>query len=114
MKKFMFLIREDLARLAAMTEAELQEDIAAMTAWAEALAAGGHLLSGEPLEPETRYIRKNHIASDGPFAETRESVSGYFLIQAESLDHAAQLAAGCPSLQEDKIAIEVRPLMIYA
>lgn len=114
MKKFMFLIREDLSKLAAMSEAELQDDIAAMTAWAEDLAAGGHLLSGEPLEAETRYLRKNHIATDGPFAEARESVSGYFLIEAEDLDHAVRLAGGCPSLQADKIAIEVRPLMTYA
>ncbi len=114
MKKFMFLIREDLARLAQMDEAELQADIAAMTAWAEELAAGGNLLSGEPLEPDTRYITKNHIASDGPFAEARESVSGYFLIQATDLEEAARIAATCPSLNDDKIAIEVRPLMIYA
>lgn len=113
MKKFMLLIREDLARMAEMTEAEMQADIAAMTAWAEDLAAGGHLLSGEPLEPEVRYLRKNHIASDGPFAEARESVSGYFLIEAEDLDHAARIAATCPPLLDDKIAIEVRPLMIY-
>ncbi|WP_298717676.1 YciI family protein [Chitinophaga sp.] len=114
MKKFMLLIREDLSRLAEMTEDELQADIAEMTAWAEALAAKGHLLSGEPLEPDTRYLRKNHIASDGPFAESRESISGYFLIEAEDLDHAARIAATCPPLREDKIAIEVRPLMIYA
>ncbi len=113
MKKFLLLIREDLERMRNMTEAEMQADIAKMTRWAEQLAASGNLLGGEPLEAETRYVKRSHIATDGPFAESRESVTGYMLLQAESLEAAATLAASCPSVQDGEIAIEVRPLMTH-
>ncbi|MGN7722667.1 YciI family protein [Chitinophaga sp. 22620] len=113
MKKFLLLIREDLERMKNMTEAEMQADIAKMTRWAEQLAASGNLLGGEPLEADVRYVKKAHIATDGPFAESRESVTGYMLIQAESLEEAAALAAACPSVTDEEIAIEVRPLMVH-
>lgn len=113
MKKFLLLIREDLERMRNITEAEMQADIAKMTRWAEQLAASGNLLGGEPLEAETRYVKKSHIATDGPFAESRESVTGYMLLQAESLEAAAAFAAACPSVRDGEIAIEVRPLMAH-
>ncbi|MBO9151959.1 YciI family protein [Chitinophaga sp. GCM10012297] len=113
MKKFLLLIREDLERMQNMTETELQADIAKMTRWAEQLAGSGNLLGGEPLEAETRYVKRSHIATDGPFAESRESVTGYMLIQAENIETAAALAASCPSVQDNEIAIEVRPLMVH-
>ena len=113
MKKFLLLIREDLERLKNMTEAELQADIAKMTRWAEQLAESGNLLGGEPLEGDVRYVKQTHIATDGPFAESREGVSGYMIIQAETLDDAAALAATSPSVQDNEITIEVRPLMVH-
>ncbi|WP_162946238.1 YciI family protein [Chitinophaga barathri] len=113
MKKFLLLIREDLERVKNMTEAELQADIVKMTSWAEQLAGSGNLLGGEPLDADVRYVKKAHIATDGPFAESRESVTGYMLIQAESLDEAAALAAGCPSVIDNEIGIEVRPLLVH-
>ena len=114
MKKYLLLIREDLEKMNQLSEKEMQECITVMTQWAEGLAAEGILLGGEPLEAETRYVRPNgHISTDGPFAEARESISGYVLIQARDIEHAAEIASGCPHVARYNAPIEVRPLMAY-
>ncbi len=66
MKKFMFLIREDLSKLAAMSETELQEDIAAMTAWAEELAAGATSSPASPLSRIPATCAKTTLRQTAP------------------------------------------------
>lgn len=111
MKKFLLLIREDLNRLSQMSPQELEQDIQTMTQWVEELAKFNTFIAGEPLESEARIVSKNHVSSDGPFIEANEGISGYFIIQAETLDQAVEIAAECPHVVEDKISIEVRPIM---
>lgn len=113
MNKYLLLIREDLEKMKQMSEEEMQQCIAVMTKWSEDLAEQGILLGGEPLEAEARYVKPGHISTDGPFAEARESVSGYMLINARDLEHAAEIASGCPHVVKYQGAIEVRPLMAY-
>ena len=113
MKKFLLLIREDLQRLQTLSEEEMQACIAEMTKWSEGLAQQGHLISGEPLETAALYVKKDHISTDGPFAEAREGISGFLLIQAKDLKQASELAAQCPEVLNDNVMIEVRPVMDY-
>lgn len=113
MKKFLLLIREDLQRLQSVSEAEMHASIAEMTAWSDSLARDGFLISGEPLEMGALYVQKDHISTDGPFAEAREAVSGFFLIQAKDLAHAGEIAAQCPDVRNNNVIIEVRPVMDY-
>ncbi|HEY8704486.1 MAG TPA: YciI family protein [Gaiellaceae bacterium] len=74
----------------------------------------GKLISGDELQPvataTTVQVRKGEtLVSDGPFAETKEALGGYYLIDAESLDEAIEWAAKIPSARDGKI--EIRPVV---
>jgi hypothetical protein len=70
--------------------------------------------AGEPLQPPStattiRIRQGNRVTTDGPFAETKEWLSGFYLAECESLDEALEWAAKCPGATYG--AMEVRPLM---
>ncbi len=109
MKKFLLLIREDIARLQQLTEEEMMQDIAEMNSWVEELIKKDQFISGEPLENDAKWV--GQVATDGPFVEVKEGISGYLMIMAKDLDHAAQIAGQCPHVLQQKINIEVRPIM---
>ncbi|HEY1025875.1 MAG TPA: YciI family protein [Sphingobacteriaceae bacterium] len=111
MEKFLLLIREDLARLEQMTEAEMQADIEEMTRWVEELSQAGNYLQGEPLMSYGRYVTAETILTDGPFIETKEAISGYLMITAGGLDQATSIAQSCPHIIKGTVSIEVRPVM---
>jgi hypothetical protein len=82
-------------------------------AYCEALKKSGHLLAVEQLEPVqmARTVRVRNgklLATDGPFAETKEQVGGYFLIEARDLNEAIQMASQFPSVRFG--SMEVRPV----
>jgi hypothetical protein len=77
----------------------------------------GHYLGGEALEPVTtattvRIEDGKRITTDGPFAETKEALGGFYLIEAKDLDEALDLAAKCPGANFG--SIEVRPVIDFA
>jgi len=109
----MLFIREDLTALQQMSEEQLQEEIQLMMQWGEKLSKSGHYIQGDPLEPEVRVARKDTITSDGPFIEVKEGVSGYIILQAETLEQAAQLAQTCPLIGQTVKSIEVRPILKF-
>jgi hypothetical protein len=80
--------------------------------WFTELGASGNLKDGgQPLEPEGKIVKgKSGPVTDGPFAETKDLVGGYTLIEAPSLERAAELAKGCPILERQGF-VEVRPIM---
>jgi hypothetical protein len=110
MKKFLLLIREDINRLAQMTEEEMHQDIAEMNSWVEELIKFDSFIAGEPLENESRIVG-NQVPTDGPFIDSKEGISGYLMIQAENMEQAAAITEQCPQVIEGKIRIEVRPIM---
>jgi hypothetical protein len=112
MQNFMFLIREDMAQLRELSEEQMQADIQEYTQWVEELTKSGHFISGDPLEPEGRYLTKDNIQTDGPFIESKEAITGYILIKAATLDEAIALAKGCPVFSYGG-ALEVRPVMKF-
>ena len=79
--------------------------------WCDSLAAQGRLQQGSPLEPEGRVVASGRLrgAADGPFAEAKELIGGYFLLTAASLDEAVEIAGQSPSLKYG-LTIEVRPV----
>jgi hypothetical protein len=82
-------------------------------AYVDELKRGGHHLASAPLESvrtaTTIRVRNGRVsATDGPFAETRETLGGFFMIEARDLDEALQLAARWPSARFG--SIEVRPI----
>lgn len=106
----MLFIREDLEKLKAMPETQSQEEIARMMEWVEELSRSGNFVSGEPLETEIRVAKADTILHSGPFVETTEGLSGYLVVNAETIDQAAELAQGCPLLGTTIKSIEVRPI----
>lgn len=79
--------------------------------WFERLTAEGTLKSGQPLERSGRVVsgRQGRVVSDGPFAESKEAIGGYFLLQAASLDEATAIAKQCPGLAYGGM-VEVRQI----
>jgi len=79
--------------------------------WFKKLTAEGIATAGNPLEREGRIVsgKNGRVVSDGPFAESKETIGGYFLLNVGSLDEAVRIAQGCPGLAYG-IRVEVRPL----
>lgn len=107
----MFIIREDLKRMQDFTDEDRKEGMEAILKWVEGIAESGNYVAGEPLIPKGRYVRKDEVLSDGPFIESKEGVSGYMVIKADSLEQAASIAQACPLVVQGLAAIEVRPFL---
>jgi hypothetical protein len=79
--------------------------------WFQALTAQGKALAGSPLEAEGKIVsgKNGSLVADGPFAESKEAVGGYFLLRVDTLDEAVAIARQCPGLPYG-IKVEVRPV----
>ena len=89
--------------------------LAAMGRYNEELAKAGVLLAGEGLQPSARGARVRFSGSqrtviDGPFAETKELIAGYWLFQVKSLDEAIEWVKRCPNPMPGESEIEIRQL----
>src|SRR5918994_1195915 len=109
--KYMLLIymSED-----AMSERERQDCYKESAGLARELHAGGKFLSASPLQPaatatSVRIREGKRLVTDGPFAETREFLGGYYLIEAKDLDEAIGIAERVPPARFG--TVEIRPLM---
>jgi hypothetical protein len=112
MPKFMYVFRGGgYATPGLLSPTELQQHLAKWDAWANALLAAGHKPAGEPLERAGKTVRgREKVITDGPYAESKDLVSGTLVLEAASLEEAAELARGCPILEFDG-SVEVRPLI---
>ena len=90
---------------------ELQQYLSKSKAWFDSMAAKGIVKGGQPLVAEGRILsgKGGRTVSDGPFAESKETIGGYLVILAESLDEAVKIAQACPPLAYGG-SLEVRPI----
>ena len=90
---------------------EIQKMVTQWYAWFERLTQEGKCKAGHPLEREGKIVsgRTGRTVADGPFAESKEAIGGYFLLQVEDLDEALEIAKQCPGLDYG-IDVEVRPV----
>ena len=89
--------------------------LAAMGRFNQELVRAGVLLAGEGLHPSARGVRVRYAGSgrtvvDGPFAETRELVAGFWLWQVRSMEEAIEWARRCPNPHPEDCEIEIRPV----
>jgi hypothetical protein len=94
------------------TPEESEQIMQKWMSWFKDLTASGNLKDGgQPLEAEGKVV-SNHggTVTDGPFAEAKDLIGGYTLVEADSLARAAELAKGCPILHRGG-RVEVRPVM---
>jgi len=82
-----------------------------MMKWVESLAESGNYGGGEPLVLAGKYVSQGDILSDGPFIETKEGISGYIFLLAENIEQAAHIAQSCPLVMQNRMILEVRPIM---
>jgi len=78
--------------------------------WFKRLTDDGKAIAGNPLERESKIVSgKNRMVSDGPFAESKEAIGGYFLLDVASFEDAVAIARECPGLPYG-VQVEVRPV----
>lgn len=109
--KYMLLIYADEQ---VWTEAERQQCYGESTDLAHQLKARGQYLAANPLQPvstatSVQVRAGKRLVTDGPFAETREQLGGYFLVEAQDLDEAISIAGQIPGAR--KGTVEIRPVV---
>ena|SRR5215472_15092734 len=90
---------------------EMQKIAGQWMAWFERLTAQGKVTAGAPLEKEGKTVsgKNGRVVSDGPFAESKEAIGGYFLLKVNTFDEAVAIAQECPGLAYG-VKVEVRPV----
>ncbi len=111
MEKFMYLFRGgDNHAHNANDSAVAQENMQAWMKWMGELGQKGILVGAEPLQPTGKQVSgKNKVVTDGPYAETKEMVGGYLIVNAKDIDEAVEISKGCPVFNENG-KVEVRPI----
>jgi len=114
--KYLCLIYDDEKKNAAMSKEEGEAFMGEYFAFTEGVKKTGHYLGGNALQPVNTATTLRHRSgklstTDGPFAETKEQLGGYYLIEARDLNDALQVAAKIPSVRTG--SVEVRPIMEF-
>ena len=114
--KYLCLIYENELAWAATPQSEADVMMSEYFAFTDSFTKSGHVLGGEALQPTqtatTVRVRNGKISTtDGPFAETREQLGGYYLLDAKDLNEAIQIASKIPGARTG--CLEVRPIMEF-
>jgi hypothetical protein len=89
---------------------EIQKIMGQWNAWFERLTLQGKVKSAHPLEREGKSVSgKGRTIADGPFAESKEAIAGYFLLELDDFNEALEIAKECPTLDYG-VTVEVRPV----
>ena len=115
--KYLCLIYSAESEWTKMSKEQTDTMYAEYGAFTESIQNSGHYIGGNPLQPistaSTVRVRQGKVSTtDGPFAETKEQLGGYYLIEAKDLNDAIQVASHIPGAKIG--SIEVRPIMSMA
>jgi hypothetical protein len=93
------------------TPEQMQTTMQKWMTWMKELGDKGHIKDmGHPLDQSGKIVKAHKAVTDGPFAEAKDLIGGYTLVQAQDLAHAAELTSGCPIFDAGGF-VEVRPIM---
>src|SRR5688500_16297472 len=111
--QYLMMIYRSEAEFGKMDAAARKEMTAEYGAFTQSIIQSGHFKAGDGLQPTTtattvRVRDGKTLTTDGPFAETREQLGGYYLVEAKDLDEAIKMAARVPDVRSG--SIEVRPV----
>src|SRR6058998_3272416 len=113
MSEFVYLFRASAAeqREAMGTPERAQRSMQAWLAWIRELETQGHLKNrGQPLDRTGRVVRgKKKVVTDGPYAEAKDLVLGFIIVETRDLSEAVELSKGCP-IVEGGGSVEIRPV----
>ena len=112
--QYMLLIYQNEADFGKLSDAEKGKLYQEYGPFTESINKSGHFRAGHGLQPTStattvRVRQEKRLVTDGPFAETKEQLAGYYLIEAKDLDDAIAVAARIPSVRLG--SVEVRPVM---
>jgi len=111
MAKFMYIFRGGAFVAAQLSPSEMQAHMAKWYAWAKVLSEQGRNRGGQPVLTEGKTIRgQERVVSDGPYAESKDLVTGNMVIEAASLAEATEIAHACPVFEYDG-SVEIRPVL---
>jgi hypothetical protein len=113
--QYLLLIYGDESAQKNATQADMNAMFSAYRDFTQSLISAGNMKAGDALQPTTtattvRVRDGKTLRTDGPFAETKEQLGGYYLVEAKDLDEATKLAARIPGAKTG--SIEVRPIMV--
>ena len=116
MAQYLLLIYDDETQWQRMSEDERKGVMGEYFAFTGSIRESGQFVDGAPLQPTStatsvRVRSGETLVTDGPFAETKEQLGGYYLIEAADLDDAIKVAAKVPGALNG--SIEVRPIIVY-
>lgn len=112
MKDFLFVYRTDYKALAKRSPEEMQANTKRWMDWIGGIAAQNKLIDrGNRLEPSGKIVKPNNVITDGPYSEIKESIGGYTLVKAASIEEATEIAKGCPILSNGG-NVEVREISV--
>jgi hypothetical protein len=114
--QYLLLIYDDEKIWQNMSDAERGKYMAEYDAYTKSIKETGNFIAGEALQPthtatSVRLRDSKALTTDGPFAETREQLGGFYMVEAKNLDEAIALASRIPSAKIG--TIEVRPIMTF-
>jgi hypothetical protein len=112
--KYLLLIYENEAAFTNLSQAEQGKIFGEYMEYSKRIRKDGNYIAGQALEPvatatTVRVKDGKTLTTDGPFAETREQLGGFYMVEAKDLDEAISLATGIPAVRTG--CIEVRPIM---
>ena len=114
--KYLCLIYDEESKLGAMAKSESDAFMGEYFGFTNSIKEAGKYVAGEALQPihtaTTVRVRNGKVSTtDGPFAETKEQLGGFYLVDAVDLNEAIQIAARIPSARIG--SIEVRPIVVF-
>jgi hypothetical protein len=108
MEKYMLLFRGgDVSKLSPQQQ---EAQMGKWMTWVDKLTKENRYLSGEPLLPGGKTISSKKVVTDGPYAESKELIGGFFIISAKNYDEAVTIAKDCPDYDLGG-TVEVREVM---
>ena len=115
--QYLLMIYRSEAELGTMNAADRKNMTAEYGVFTQSIIQSGNFKAGDGLQPTStattvRVRDGKTLTTDGPFAETREQLGGYYLVEAKDLDAALEIAARIPGAMVG--SVEVRPIMIYS
>ena len=110
MDEFMLIFRHEDGSKVASPE-QMQIWMKQTMDWIGGIAAQNKYVAGNGLLfDDARVVRHNKVVTNGPFGEIKETIGGYIIVKADSVDEAVEFAKGCPVLQGEGNSVEVRKI----
>lgn len=110
MKEFILIFRHEDGQKVASPE-QMQIWMKQTMDWIGGITAQNKFVQGTGLPfADSRVVRPNNVVTNGPFGEIKETIGGFIIVKADSVDEAVEFAKGCPVLQGEGNSVEVRTI----